>query len=158
MLIFQNGHFLPLNLSELAEMIGHISESMPSEGLKPRDRRVTEKILYSQYDKLRKKGNKIITVVALKGKVPVGYSEAIIDPYQKGIARQKNTGVNQAERGNKLGITMKYHLIDYLLSETTAEFVVASTALSNSFMININEKLGFKELTLERIYEISLDV
>ena len=155
--IFQNGDFSPLDVSSFAKLVSHISESMPLEGLKEKNRSVTDEMIYTMYDKLRKKENEIITVIAMKGKVSVGYSEALIEPFQKDIARQKNTGVDQAERGNKLGLTMKYHLLDYLLSETTVEFLVASTALSNSFMINVNEKLGFKELAIERIYEIRLD-
>ncbi|MHA1910841.1 MAG: hypothetical protein ACTSYA_04005 [Candidatus Kariarchaeaceae archaeon] len=155
--IFQNGHFSHLDISSFAKLVGDVSESMPLEGLKKKDRRVTEEMIYSTYEKLRKKRNEIVTVIAMKGKMAVGYSEVIIEIFQKDIARQKNTGVSRAERGNKLGLTMKYQLLDYLLSKTTAEFLVASTALSNSFMIRINEELGFKELALERLYEISLE-
>ena len=156
-IIFQNGYFSALEFLPFAKLVSHVSDSMPSEGLIKKDRSVTGEIISSAYEALRKKGNEITTVIIMKGKVPVGYSEAVIDPFQKDVARQKNTGVDQAERGKKLGLTMKYHLLDYLLSETNAEFLVASTALSNIFMININEKLGFKELALERTYELSLE-
>lgn len=77
------------------------------------------------------------------------------------VANQSDTGVIFEHRGKKLGLTLKYQMLDYLLtSEGTKNVKLWSTgnAASNKHMLAINDELNYKEDGIWKVFYLSTNL
>ncbi len=99
------------------------------------------------------------TFVALHVKTGnvAGITETWLDKFQPEIAEQDDTGVIREFRGNRLGLTLKYLMLEKLLTDprsSEVKFWVTNNAFSNSHMLAINDELKYRFLQRINTFEM----
>ncbi len=84
-------------------------------------------------------------------------TEVEINKYLKPVAWQRLTGVVSTHRGNNLGLTLKYMVLQRLLERAEVEYWYTDNAGTNKYMIRINDILRYKEWLKGFLYEIEID-
>lgn len=119
---------------------------MPNEDLTQEDEILTPEEHDEMLEKSLQRGDNIFAFVAVDraSKDPIALTEVYYAPLNPGRVTQDDTGVLKAHRGNRLGKTLKYLMLDFLLtSDLTkeAEFWLTGNASVNDHMRNINIEL-----------------
>ena len=105
-------------------------------------------------------GTSTLMVVVLKNDQPVGMTETWFNADIDLILHQGDTGVLKSDRGHQLGKTLKLILLDLLLKDHRTKNVqkwITGNAGSNVHMIRINDYLQYKELEIEKCYEMDFE-
>ncbi|AKK06140.1 hypothetical protein CMUST_09115 [Corynebacterium mustelae] len=107
---------------------------------------------------LRRKANEKITMVLLKDRLPIGFSDvtrlADSDPT---VADQGHTLIDANYRGNGLGKLLKEAILITAANQwPELERVFTSTADSNAAMCRINNNLGFTPLNRTQVYQTEI--
>ena len=104
-------------------------------------------------------GYDMISFIAIQAKTnqPVGFTTVVINRYYPWQAEQKHTGVTPEHRGKKLGITLKYQALLYLLEKTEVRYWITNTNKINKHMQRINEILKHKVTGTECGFEFKKD-
>jgi GNAT superfamily N-acetyltransferase len=158
----KNGTFDKENISfeEFVKLVEHMKNSMPYED------RIHEKVVLKveEYKKRYEKTNLLdqesYTFVAIdnSNKIPVAFTESWFKLSQPQIVSQADTGVLTSFRGKKLGLTLKYRMLEFLLTyEKTINALYWSTnnAKSNKYMLAINNELNYEENGIFKVYYLS---
>lgn len=114
------------------------------------------------YTKLLEYDETFWTFIAIhkESGVPVGFTETMISGLGPTIAIQEDTGVVKEHRGKNLGLTLKYHMLEKLLTHPKSKFVewwITENAYSNQHMLRINHILKYEELSTTNTYEIRIE-
>lgn len=145
-----------VNLEEYIQATEAIYNDMPLEELTLEKTVIDEDRFLQGYESGKKTGNRYMTFVALyQGKI-AAMTEVMINKFQEHVAWQKITGVVKEHRGNRLGLTLKFQMLDKLLRDTEAKYWFTDNSGTNIHMIRINDELGFKELPKGFVYEIAI--
>jgi GNAT superfamily N-acetyltransferase len=84
------------------------------------------------------------------------YTGVLLDPEKPQWGFQQLTAVTRAHRGHRLGLLVKTAMLELLAAaEPRLEFIETGNAATNSYMISVNEALGYKVADPSwRFYEI----
>lgn len=164
--IIKNGKFRDhekLNFEKFLKMREYIWNDMPLDQVTEDPEILTPEINDSLYYKMEELGQSSLTVVAVHRETnsPAGLSEFYFDINKPAQIKQDDTGVIPPYRGNKLGLTMKYMLLEKLLTEpkySTAEWWTTSNATTNEHMLQINDELGYERMNCMVIFEFDRSV
>lgn len=81
-----------------------------------------------------------------------------VDPQVPAWGIQELTVVARAHRGHRLGLLVKAAMLEQLAQrEPQLTHILTGNAVANTYMIAINEQLGFRELDHWRSWELSVD-
>jgi GNAT superfamily N-acetyltransferase len=106
---------------------------------------------------VEKRGDTLLTVAALHGDTIAGFTELVIPVGDGTRAIQYDTAVVPEHRGNALGLWVKAAMLDWLRAEWPAvEEIETDNAEDNSYMLAVNERLGFRPLRKTRQYQYDL--
>lgn len=145
-----------VNLDKYIVAYESIFHDMPLEEMTIGKEIITEKKFLEKYQSHIDMGYSYFTYVALKDDEIAGMTDSQINNLQPIIAEQLVTGVIRPFRGHRLGLTLKYQILERLLTETQVEYWVTDNASSNEHMIRINDLLGYKEWLIGYFYEKKL--
>ncbi len=141
---------------QFVKLIEELWNDMPKEELSAEEEKLTIERFEDNVQLSDKLGYKILTYVAFDKKSgdPIALTDVLINKYQEWVALQDDTGVKKEHRGNNLGLTLKFQMLNKLLKETKFIYWFTGNASVNKYMININDKLKHKTLQYFHIYEI----
>lgn len=72
-------------------------------------------------------------------------TQLFVDPAQPGWAHQGITGVTRPHRGHRLGLLTKAAMLEWMAAaEPSLERIETNNAAANSYMIAVNEALGYE--------------
>jgi RimJ/RimL family protein N-acetyltransferase len=72
-------------------------------------------------------------------------TQLFVDPADPDWGRQGLTGVTRPHRGHRLGLLTKAAMLDWIATaEPQLEHIETNNAAANSYMIAVNEALGFE--------------
>ncbi|MHA2100778.1 MAG: GNAT family N-acetyltransferase, partial [Candidatus Kariarchaeaceae archaeon] len=145
-----------VNLSKYIPAYQSIFDDTPLEELTWERELFTEEKFLEKYKSHLVLGYNYHTFVALKGDEVAGMTDVQINNMQPLVAEQLITGVIRNFRGNKLGLTLKYQMLEKLITDTDVKYWETDNAGSNEHMIRINNELGFKEWLIGYMYETQL--
>ncbi|MCE7737444.1 MAG: GNAT family N-acetyltransferase [Candidatus Heimdallarchaeota archaeon] len=121
-----------------------VFHDMPMEEMTTENEIITHESFLEKYQSHIDMGYTYFTYVAVKNGEIAGMTDSQINNLQPIIAEQLVTGVVRSYRGNNLGLTLKYQMLEKLLTDTQVEYWVTDNAGSNEHMIRINNALGYK--------------
>ena len=158
----KNGEFSGNNVSFInyVSLVERIKNSMPHEGRKQEPVKIKPEEYKKRYEKTQKLSQESYTWVAIDIKIgkPIAFTESWFYLNNPEIVIQGDTGVMTTYRGNKLGLTLKYKMLEFLLtSEITkkGQYWTTNNAQSNKHMIAINTELKYKENGIFYVYYLS---
>ena len=133
----------------------------------PRDQSTQEDVTLSEEDFLNwystakeEKMTYWIYIAVDKTHQPVAMTETRIWSDIPEQSYVNDTGVHQSHRGKKLGLTLKYLMLEKLLTDPLSKDKVKKwitfNAKSNSHMIAINDELAYIESSIEHMYELPI--
>ena len=156
-IIFSNARDLAKNIDypKYVEMVEEIWNDMPREELSDEDEILTPERHNEYLRRAMDNGYEILTFIAITKETekPIGLTCTNINKFQPLIAYQEDTGILREHRGNGLGLTLKYQMLNKLLTETNTKYWETGNAGSNEHMLRINDKLGYKKYTSIKITE-----
>ncbi len=149
-----------IDFSSYIKMVERIWNDMPREDGSWEDTVMTEEHYLSYFNDLDELGRTIWTFVAVHRETgkPIALSETALENDIPELSQQWDTGVLSEHRGNRLGLTLKYQILSKLLNDErskSVEYWVTENAHSNEHMLNINDILGYKELSTFEIFEFN---
>lgn len=153
---------LPFTLTQYVKMLERLRNDMPWDDMTPEITVITEEDFLNWF-KFDKEGelNEWIYIAVTKDGLPIAMTETRIYSGTPHIANVGETGVLREHRGEKLGLTLKYLMLQRLLSNPMSKdkvkYWITFNAKSNKHMIAINDELGFVQSSLEHTYELPLD-
>lgn len=153
---------LPFTRSEYIKMLERIDNDIPRDDLSLEDSVLTEEdfLIWFKSEKLDKLTEWIYIAVD-KNYLPIGMTETKIRASAPHLAYIGDTGVLNEHRGNKLGLTLKYLMLEKLLtdpiSKDKVKYWITFNANSNKHMIAINDELGYVQSSLEYTYEFPIE-
>lgn len=91
-------------------------------------------------------GQRVVAAVHEGSGEVAGITELHLSPHRQDVAYQGDTAVLAEHRGHGLGYWMKADMLRWLRAEHPGfEQVFTSTGATNSHMINVNHRLGFRD-------------
>jgi GNAT superfamily N-acetyltransferase len=86
-----------------------------------------------------------------------GHTVVVTHPLEAGWGHQGDTAVSRAHRGRRLGLLVKIEMMRWL-AEVEPQLKVVETwnQADNTFMINVNEAIGYRLSRIYNMYEMSL--
>ncbi|RMG42296.1 MAG: hypothetical protein D6732_01250 [Methanobacteriota archaeon] len=150
------------NLNAYMKVLEQIWNDMPSEDLSFEDERINERHFEVMKERIKASGthNWLIVCIEKETGYPVGMTDIFFDYRFPELLYQGDTGVIREHRGKRLGLTLKYLMLEEILSDKKlkdAKYIQTHNAHSNEPMIRINNELGYEEVALLREYEIRKD-
>ncbi len=153
--MFPDG-FDPVSFAQIVEEIWN---DMPTEDLSIEKEKLTPEFFNISRKRAEIGDYHIWTVVVRhipSGKI-AGYTDVYVDYNFPDLIHQGDTGVIRDFRGNRLGLTLKYIMLERILSDprlSGSKYIQTHNAGSNSNMIAINDELGYEEVAIIPEYEI----
>lgn len=150
------------NYFDFLNLVERIWNTVPREDGTWDDEEVTSEFHKSLYSCRKVLKQKIFTIIALEKstKLPIGYTETIISEYNPHVAEQWDTGVISEHHGKSLGLTLKYLMLDRLISDprtSNIRYWKTSNASTDVHILRINKLLGYKEYWISCGYEVTKD-
>ena len=142
-----------------AQIIEEIWNDMPTEDLSVEKEQLTPEFFNISRKRAEIGDYYIWTVVAIhvpSGKI-AGYTDTYLDYNFPDLIHQGDTGLVREFRGNRLGLTLKYIMLERILSDprlVDSKYIQTHNAGSNSHMIAINDELRYREVAIIPEYEI----
>jgi hypothetical protein len=149
-------HVFHLEFKKYVAMLEEIWNDMPLEELTFED----EILDIARYQEMLKRqilmGYDLLTFVAIHKETnnPVGMTMTYITKFQPHLGLQQDTGVIRSHRGKRLGLTLKYQMLEKLLTDTKITKWQTGNAGSNEHMLRINEVLNHEPFVEIPIYEM----
>jgi GNAT superfamily N-acetyltransferase len=145
-------------LSELVEVTAAINDA-PMGDLTYEDEKFDLQRLRDFETALRGREDRSYRVLArhrTTGEVG-GHTMVIIHPLRPHFGMQADTAVARHHRGHRLGLLLKIDMMRWL-AETEPQLKIIETwnNADNSFMINVNEALGYRLSRIFNMYELHL--
>ena len=95
--------------------------------------------------------------IATTGEVG-GHTVVLTHPMQPHVGGQGDTAVARHHRGHRLGLLLKIDMMRWLAEvEPQLKIIETWNNVDNSFMINVNEALGYRLSRIFNMYELHLD-
>lgn len=162
-LLIENAKFndnLSFTKMEYINMLTILINDMPKEDSSWDDIDMNEEDFDNQYKRsILEKSISWAFVATDKTGKPVAMTETKIFPHYTPLySYQWDTGVLASYRGNKLGLTLKYLMLNKLLTDSRSKNVKywsTYNASSNKHMININDELKYQINALWKEYEFN---
>jgi GNAT superfamily N-acetyltransferase len=111
----------------------------------------------SEASSVRRHRTRYATAAVHESGEVAGLTELIVNPSRPEVAWQWNTIVEPSHRGRRLGYLVKSANLQHLVSQVPQVKKISTwNAASNSFMIDVNEQMGFR--VSERWTEYQLDL
>ncbi len=159
-IFIKNGSFgldIPFSFDDFVDLVGQIKNSIPREDRENNQIVLTSEKLKEKYEKYSPHIQEYYTWIAYDSftKKPIAFTESQYNINKPDIISQEETGVLSEYRGHKLGLTLKYKMLEYLLkSKKTKNAIYWSTsnAQSNKYMIAINNELNFYENAIFKVF------
>ncbi|GAA3615813.1 GNAT family N-acetyltransferase [Microlunatus ginsengisoli] len=86
-----------------------------------------------------------------------GHTLMVVNPLRPGRASQGDTAVHRDHRGHRLGLLLKIEMMRWLAeAEPEVEVVETWNNADNSYMINVNESIGYRLSRVFAMYERNL--
>ncbi|MHA1125601.1 MAG: GNAT family N-acetyltransferase [Candidatus Heimdallarchaeota archaeon] len=141
------------------KMIERNWNAMPQEDQHIEDTVLTTERLRKFFDYRIKRRDDFYTVLAIHqdSKKFAGYTMTRVNENMPEVGIQHDTGVLSEYRGNRLGLTMKYALLQHLKNSTSVIFWETGSAASNIYMEKINVILKHKPLKTKLVFEFTKD-
>ena len=148
--------------AQYVKMLEQLDNDMPRDDLTQEDSVITEEDFLNWF-KFDKKGEltEWLYIAVDKDGLPIAMTETRIRSGTPHIANVGDTGVLKEHRGKKLGLTLKYLMLQKLLTDPISKDKVKTwitfNAKSNKHMIAINDELGYVQSSLEHVYEFPIE-
>ena len=147
------------DLDKYAEVLAEIWNDMPREDLDFEDEKITAKYFEEIREQLEieQSHNWLIVAVHKESGEYAGVTDIYVDFKFPDVIYQGDTGVISRFRGNKLGLTLKYMMLEQILSSpelSMPKYITTHNAQSNEHMIAINNELLYEEVAMINEYEI----
>lgn len=144
---------------QFVKMIERNWNAMPQEDQKLEDAVMTSERLIESYNYRIKRKDEFFTVIAIhqESKKFAGYTMTRVNKNLLEVGIQHDTGVLSEYQGNRLGLTMKYQLLQQLKNNTSVIFWETGSAASNIYMERINVILKHKPLKTKLVFEFTKD-
>ncbi|MHA1442404.1 MAG: GNAT family N-acetyltransferase [Candidatus Heimdallarchaeota archaeon] len=144
---------------QFVKMIERNLNAMPHEDQKLEDAVMTSERLRESFNYRIKRKDEFFTVIAIhqESKKFAGYTMTRVNKNLPEVGIQHDTGVLSEYRGNRLGLTMKYQLLQQLKNNTSVIFWETGSAASNIYMERINVILKHKPLKTKLVFEFTKD-
>lgn len=149
--------------AQYVKLLEELDNSMPREAASLEDITLTEEDFVNRHKSDKKDGvtEWIYIAVDNRTNLPIAMTETRLKAELPSIATVGDTGVKQEHRGKRLGLTLKYVMLQRLLTDPLTKNKVKTwmtwNAQSNIHMIAINDELGYVESFLQHQYEVSID-
>jgi GNAT superfamily N-acetyltransferase len=153
---------VPFSRVQFVKLMQDLINDMPREDSQLEDLILNEKdyMNWYKFDKENKMTYWIYIAVDLKTNMPVAMTETRIWEEVPEISYVNDTGVIKAHRGKQLGLTLKYLMLERLLTHEKTKgkvlYWITFNAGSNKHMISINNELQYIESGITTQYEISI--
>jgi GNAT superfamily N-acetyltransferase len=86
-----------------------------------------------------------------------GHTNVMISPHRRTVGFQGDTAVARAHRGHRLGLLVKIDMMRWLAqAEPQLEVLETWNHADNTFMIRVNEALGYRISQIYATYELTL--
>ena len=120
-------------------------------------------------DRIRRRTGKLFRETALRGYSiaatrggtgeMAAFTEVVIEPTEPAWGHQQLTVVTRPHRGHRLGLLVKTAMLQWLAeAEPRLERIVTGNAAANSYMIAVNEDLGYEVVhPWYRFYELPVE-
>ncbi len=103
----------------------------------------------------------ILIAVENESQLPIAMTETFFRLSNPNLAFVGDTGVKREHRGKRLGLILKTLMLERLLSDPLTKdrvrYWITFNAKSNSYMISINDQLGYIQSSLEHQWEVSIE-
>lgn len=146
---FWQGLYDPEDIEGTARLQDVMNDA-PRDDLELEDRHVSTEDLERDQKEMEARGDSAWTAYArhkASGEL-AGYSCINFSHHRKDLLYQADTGVKPEYRGNRLGRALKAMMLERILKECPqAKRIQTLNASSNSYMLSINDALGFKLYT-----------
>jgi RimJ/RimL family protein N-acetyltransferase len=87
----------------------------------------------------------------------VGHTFVVLHAAEPRHAHQADTAVSRGHRGHKLGLLLKIEAMRWLAeAEPQLEVIETWNNVDNTFMIAVNEALGYRISTVQTTYQLTL--
>ena len=84
-----------------------------------------------------------------------GHTFLVLHPSEPGYAHQCDTAVSRDHRGHRLGLLLKIEAMRWLAeAEPQVEVIETWNNVDNTFMIAVNEALGYRLSTVQTTYQL----
>jgi hypothetical protein len=162
----ENGDFniIPdFNYGQYLTMLGRIWNDMPKEDADWEDEIISEDIYNDRINSItqRFKGT-LWHIIAInsQNREYAATTDVYFYPYNISEVKQADTGVDRKYRGFGLGKTVKYMMLNKILSDDrlkNAKIWVTGNANSNKHMLSINDELNYIHDYTEYYYELPIE-
>jgi GNAT superfamily N-acetyltransferase len=146
-------------LSELVEVTAAINDA-PMGDLTYEDEKFDLQRLQDIETALVARGGRAYRVIArhrTTGEVG-GHTIVFVHPLQPDVGGQGDTAVARQHRGHRLGLLLKIDMLHWLAeAEPQLKIIQTWNHADNTFMINVNEALGYRLSRIFNTYELRLD-
>jgi hypothetical protein len=86
-----------------------------------------------------------------------GHTMVVTQPRQPQFGFQADTAVARHHRGHRLGLLLKIDMMRWLaVAEPQLKIIETWNNVDNTFMINVNEALGYRLSRIFNMYELRL--
>jgi GNAT superfamily N-acetyltransferase len=87
-----------------------------------------------------------------------GHTVVVTQPLQRQVGVQADTAVARQHRGHRLGLLIKIDMMRWLAeAEPQLKVIETWNNVDNTFMINVNEALGYRLSRIFNMYELRLE-
>ena len=154
---------IPFSVKEYITLVERVKNDMPREGVRLENETLAEERFFNEYKyaKEEKMTNWVYVAIEKKTQKPIAYTETRIWMDTPEVQEQMGTGVLKDHRGNKLGLTLKFQMLNKLLTDPLTkergQYWRKMNAVSNKWMIAINDELGYQEDSRWNTYEFNVE-
>ena len=145
-------------LGELVEVTAAINDA-PMGGLTYEDEEFDVQRLRDLETALAGRGNRAYRVIARhrdSGEIG-GHTIVATHPLQPEVGGQGDTAVARNHRGHRLGLLLKIDMMHWLAEvEPQLKIIETWNNVDNTFMINVNEALGYRLSRIFNMYELRI--
>lgn len=133
---------------------------MPREGLEMEDWKFTPEIIRDWERQMKARGTRNWTVLAVDERTGAGagFTGVFFDPRVPVVIHQGGTAVDPLHQGRDLGKWLKGRMVERILAEQPeARYIRTDNAGTNAPMLNINDRMGFREAWWMDIWQLPFD-
>ena len=154
---------VPFTRKQFVELLEELGNDMPRDESVQEDSRLSEEdyVNWFRFSKEEKLHLWIYIATEEKTGLPIAMTETRFRDSIPELAYVGDTGVKKEHRGKQLGLTLKMLMLQQLLSNSiskeSVKYWITFNAKSNNYMIAINDQLGYKQDSLEKMYELPIE-
>lgn len=145
-------------LPSLCAVMGTLATDAPSGEIEFEEEQISPQRMLDQFALEQRQGRRRLTTVALDpDDQVVAYTELLLAAGDSPVVYQWGTLVHRAHRGHRLGMAVKLATLRRLQADfPQRERIITSNDDTNSFMVSVNEALGFEVVEYAPAYQRKL--